>query len=146
MKWISLVCLLVLTSCVSTKNTIKNINDNAPEPILKSNAFVLKEISTDPKYGFDADYPVNVFYKNTKDENLNAERYLNALAGPNGEKIFYNKIDSCCPFPTKRTEMGAGFIDIYEITWVGIKKPILLYVNIYAKGNLLAPQGFSIAK
>ena len=29
--------LLIITSCVSTKSTIKNIDDNAPTPQLKNN-------------------------------------------------------------------------------------------------------------
>ncbi|NMH26954.1 2-dehydro-3-deoxyphosphooctonate aldolase [Flavobacterium silvaticum] len=139
--FVASLCVLLI-SCVSTKNTIRNIDDNAPEPKLKGNAFVLSEFSKDPKYGFDPDYPVNVFFRDVKDENINAIRFLNGLSGPNGEKIFFKKIDTCCPFPTKRSEMGAGFIDLYEITWVGQKKPIMLYINSYAKGSVMVPMGF----
>ena len=84
--------------------------------------------------------------KNAKDENLNAERFLNALAGPNGEKITFNKIESCCPFPTKRSEMGAGFLDVYELQWEGQTNPVKLYLNIYERGYLLVPVGLSIKK
>jgi len=137
----------IFTSCVSTKSTLKNVDDNAPTPILKKdNTFLLTEYSKDSKYGYDPDYPVNVFYLNTKDENLNAERYLNALAGPNGEKITFTKIESCCPFPTKRTEIGAGFLDLYEIRWEGQAKPVKLYINIYERGYILVPLGLSIKK
>lgn len=137
----------LFTSCVSTKSTLKNVDDNAPFPTLtKENTFVLTEYSKDYKYGYDADYPVNVFYINAKDENLNAERYLKALAGPKGEKITYTKIESCCPFPTKRIEMGAGFLDVYELKWEGQDKPIRLYVNIYERGYLLVPMGLTIKK
>lgn len=141
--------LLIATfsSCISTKSTLKNVDDNAPIPKLtKENTFVLTEYSKDKKYGYDPDYPVNVFYRNSKDENLNAERFLKALAGPNGEEIKYTKLESCCPFPTKKSEMGAGFLDIYEIKWQGQKAPIKLYLNIYEKGYLLVPVGFSIKK
>ena len=139
--------LTVFTSCVSTKSTLKNVDDNAPIPKLsKDNTFILTEYSKDLKYGYDADYPVNVFYINAKDENLNAQRYLNALAGPNGEKISFTKLESCCPFPTKRIEMGAGFLDVYELKWEGLEKPIRLYVNIYERGYLLVPIGLSIKK
>src|SRR6478752_5301843 len=132
----------LFTSCVSTKSTLKNVDDNAPIPQLtKDNTFLLKDYAKDGKYGYDPDYPVNVFYQNAKDENLNAERYLNALAGPNGEKITFAKIESCCPFPTKRVEIGAGFLDIYEIKWEGQTKPIRLYVKIYERGYLLVQNG-----
>jgi hypothetical protein len=141
------VLLSFFTSCVSTKSTLKNVDDTAPIPTLtKENTFVLTAYSKDKKYGYDADYPVNVFFKDAKDENLNAERFLNALAGPNGEKITYTKIESCCPFPTKRVAIGAGFLDIYEVTWQGQSKPIKLYLNIYERGYLLVPIGLSIKK
>lgn len=139
---ISLFC-----SCVSTKSTLKNVDDTAPIPKLsENNTFILTKYSKDRKYGYDADYPINVFYINAKDENLNAQRYLNALAGPNSEIITFTKIESCCPFPTKRTEIGAGFLDVYELKWEGQDKPIKLYVNIYERGYLLVPMGLSIKK
>ncbi len=137
--------LITTTSCVSTKSTLKNVDDNAPIPALtKENTFKLTQYSKDKNYGYDPDYPVNVFYQNTKNENLNAQRFLNALAGPNGEKITYTKLESCCPFPTKRHEMGAGFLDVYELTWQGKSIPIKLYLNIYEKGYLMVPIGLSI--
>ena len=144
---VAILIAITTSSCVSTKSTLKNVDDNAPIPIVSANnTFVLTEYSKDKKYGYDADYPINVFYKNTKDESLNAERFLNALAGPKGEKITYSKVESCCPFPTKRTEIGAGFLDLYELKWEGQTEPIKLYVNIYEKGYLLVPVGLSIKK
>ena len=144
---VSILIAITTSSCVSTKSTLKNVDDNAPIPSLTpNNTFVLTEHSKDKKYGYDPDYPINVFYRNTKDENLNAERFLNALAGPNGEKITFSKIESCCPFPTKRTEIGAGFLDVYELKWEGQTEPAKLYVNIYEKGYLQVPIGLSIKK
>ena len=143
----SLVLLTFFTSCISTKSTLKNVDDNAPIPSLsKENTFVLTAYSKEKKYGYDPDYPINVFYKNSKDENLNAERFLKALAGPNGEKITFNKLESCCPFPTKKSEMGGGFLDIYELKWEGQINAIKLYLNIYEKGYLLVPIGLSLKK
>jgi len=150
-KTVKLSFLLLLISfflsCVSTQSTLKNVDDNSPIPTLsKNNTFILTEYSKDKKYGFEPDYPVNVFYKNTKDENLNSVRFLNALAGPKGEKITYTKLESCCPFPSKKSEMGAGFLDVYELSWEGQTKPIKLYLNIYERGYLLVPVGLSLKK
>jgi len=142
-----LIMLPFFISCVSTRSTLKNVDNNAPIPqITKDNTFLLTQYSKDPKYGYDPDYPVNVFYRNTSNETLNAERFLNALAGPNGEKITFAKLESCCPFPTKRSEMGAGFLDVYELKWDGQKEMVKLYVNIYERGYLLAPMGLTIKK
>jgi hypothetical protein len=142
-----LMVFSLYVSCVSTKSTLKNVDDNAPVPTLtKDNIFLLTDYSKDKKYGYDPDYPINVFYKDSKNENVNAERFLNALAGPKGEKILFTKLESCCPFPTKRSEMGAGFLDIYELKWQGQTNPVKLYLNIYERGYLLVPVGLSIKK
>ncbi len=137
--------LIGITSCTSTKSTLKNVDNNAPIPRLApNNTFVITQYSKDKKYGYEKDYPVNVFYRSTKDETINQQRFLNALAGPKGEKISYTKLESCCPFPTKNTDLGAGFLDVYELKWEGQKKPIVLYLNIYEKGVLMVPVGLSL--
>jgi hypothetical protein len=71
---------------------------------------------------------------------------LNALAGPNGEKLFYKKLESCCPFPTKQSEIGAGLLDVYQVNWLGCKRSLLLYFNIYEKGKLYIPVGLTAKK
>lgn len=142
-----IVLLITATSCVSTKSTLKNVDDNAPNLTLtKDNTFVITAYSKDKKYGYNKDYPVNIFYRTSKDETINQQRFLNALAGPNGEKITYTKLESCCPFPSKRSDMGAGFLDVYELKWEGQKKPIHLYLNIYEKGILMVPLGLTLKK
>lgn len=146
-KFVLLVLLSVFCSCVSTKSTLKNVDDHAPIPKLNSNnVFVITEYSKDAKYGYNPDYPINVFYKNTKSETANQERYLNALAGPKGETITYKKVETCCPFPTKNIEIGVGLLDIYEITWTGQKTPIRLHLNYFEKGVLMVPDGLTLKK
>jgi hypothetical protein len=135
---------LFISSCVSTRSTLKNVDDSAPDLVLKGdNTFEIKQFSTDKKYGYNKDYPVNIFYK-TSNTDANQERFLNALAGPKGEKITYTKLENCCPFPTKRSDMGAGFLDVYELKWEGQTKPIVLYINIYEKGILMVPLGLRL--
>jgi hypothetical protein len=147
-KTIAFIFLLITSvSCISTKSTLQNVDDNAPIPqISGNNTFLITEYSKNSKYGYNKDYPVNIFFRNTTDESINQERFLNALAGPKGEEITFKKLESCCPFPTKRSEMGAGFLDVYEVTWQGQKKPIILYINIYEKGLLKVPMGLSLKK
>lgn len=135
---------IFISSCVSTRSTLKNVDDSAPDLVLTpNNTFDIKLFSNDKKYGYDKDYPINIFFQTSKSE-VNQERFLNALAGPKGEKITYTKLESCCPFPTKRSEMGAGFLDVYELQWEGQKKPIVLYLNIYEKGILMVPMGLRL--
>lgn len=138
---------ILLIGCVSTKSTLKNVDDNAPKPIVTTkNTFVLTSISTNPKYGYDKDYPINVFFNTSAWDEVNQKRFLDALAGPNGETITYKRIGICCPFPSKNVNTGGAFLDTYEIIYEGIKTPIVLYINKYEKGFLMAPVGFTIRK
>ena len=114
--FITLLSLFIFTSsCISTRNTIKNIDNNIPGPALNEayNCFIVTKVARDKKYAYNENYPVNVGFTSLDDGLNNQIRYLNALAGPNGEKITYKLIDTCCPFPTKRSDMGAGMIDIF---------------------------------
>jgi hypothetical protein len=139
--------LLIITSCGSIKSSLKNVDNNAPVPVLsKNNTFVITEYSKDKKYGYDKDYPINIYFRGTKNDTINQKYFLNALAGPKGEKITYTKLENCCPFPTKNSDMGAGFLDVYELKWEGLKKPIILYLNIYERGLLMVPVGLSLKK
>ncbi len=142
-----LICIFTLNSCVSTQSTLKNVDNHALIPKLNAaNAFVLTEYSKDKKYGYDKDYPINVFYKNTTPAKENQERFLKALAGPKGEKITYIKTGICCPFPTTNSEMGVASLDVYSISWEGEKNPVTLYLNSYEKGALLVPVGLTLKK
>jgi hypothetical protein len=139
--------LLVAASCGSIKSTIKNIDNNAPIPVVgKNNAFIITEYSKDKRYGYDKNYPINIYYRGTKNDTINQKYFLNALAGPKGEKLTCTKLENCCPFPTKNSDVGAGFLDVYELKWDGLKKPILLYLNIYERGLLMVPVGLSLKK
>ncbi|GGB80460.1 2-dehydro-3-deoxyphosphooctonate aldolase [Flavobacterium suaedae] len=148
-KYIFLTALVmaVTTSCISTKLTIKNIDDKARMPALsKEKTFVLTKISKDAKYAYDPDYPVNLGFLPVQNADVNIKRYFGALTGPAGQEISYERIDSCCPFPSEKNNMGAGILDIYEVTWQGLKEPKRIYINLYERGEIIAPSGFGIKK
>ncbi len=138
--------LLLLSSCGSIQSTLKNIDNNAIKPTVIENHFVITEYSSDKKYGYDKDYPINLGFENEKKSESNVAFFFNALLGKKGEKFTYEKVESCCPFPTKRNTMGAGSLDIYEISFEGNPKKIRLYITIFERGNVLCPVGFSIKK
>jgi hypothetical protein len=141
------ILFITLSGCTSTKSTLQNTDDNAPNlQLTQRNTFIITEYSTDKKYGYNKDYPINIFFNNTNNETINQERFINALAGPKGEKITFTKLESCCPFPTKRSDMGAGLLDVIELKWDGQKQPVLLYLNIYEKGVIKVPVGLTLKK
>jgi len=141
---LSLCSLTLLSSCVSTESTLKNIDKTAIRPAIKNKAYAITEYATDTKYGYDKDYPINIGFIHEKQEDINVAYFFNGLSGPKGEKITYKKIDTCCPFPSKNSLMGAGTIGIYEVSFEGSSKTIILYFNIYEKGKILCPKGFTI--
>lgn len=146
MKKLLLVAFIftTLTSCVSTQLTIKNIDDNAIKPAVKNDRFVITEYSPDKKFGYDKDYPINIGFGREKDAPININYFFNALIGEKNEKFTYTKLESCCPFPTKKTNVGAGMLDIYEIVFEPSGKKVQLYFNIYEKGKIMCPKGFTI--
>jgi len=139
-----MIFALGITSCVSTKLTIKNIDNNVQAPeMLNDTTYKLVSKATNKKYGFHQDYPVNVGFGLLHQREENIEKFLNALLGPNGEKITYSQNGSCCPFPTDKSELGGGLLEVYQITWEGNSKPLTIYLNYFEKGEVLIPMGLT---
>jgi hypothetical protein len=89
-------------------------------------------------YGYTEANPIS-----TGDGPSGERAYLNRLTGPNGEKIQYSRIGSCCPFKTKNGLLdNTGMLDKYEVTYEGLGRKIILYLNMYDKGEMVAPKGF----
>lgn len=136
-NFIMLLLALSLISCSVTKNISK-------PKLLDNYTFLITETSTDPSYGFTEKNPIKVGGVDKSEGPLNEKRFLNALAGPNGERIYYNRAGSCCNFKTKNGFMGVGLLDIYKITMDGSKDTSVIYINMYDYGVLKAPVGFTI--
>ena len=136
----------IFSSCISTKSTIKNIDHKAIRPQIKGDMFLITEYATEPKYGVDADYPVNIGIISDRSEETFISYFFHGLEGPNGEKIEFKKVDTCCPFPTQHSNMGAGLLSVYEANFEGSPKKEKFYFNIYEKGKIVCPKGYSIKK
>jgi hypothetical protein len=93
----------------------------------------------DPTYGYTAGNPVQVG-GHREVGNLYQQRFLNALWGPLGQPIAYERVGSCCPFETQDGEMG-GLLDVYRITYEGLEDPIHLYLDLYRNGEIRVPVG-----
>lgn len=148
-KYKLVLCVVLaslLTSCISTKSTLQNIDNKAIKPVIINNQFILTDDAPDGKYGYDKNHPINLGFENEKYASKNIALFFNSLTGPKGEKITYDKVETCCPFPTKRNVMGVGTLDIYNVLIEGSNKPMVLYINIYEKSKVLCPKGFSIKK
>jgi len=93
---------------------------------LSAGVAVLESVSSDANYGFDKMHPVKT------GQGYPAEwRYLNALRGPGGEVVHYQRIGACCPFDTPAVERGKGFLDQYRLHYDGLEKPVDIYLNMF---------------
>lgn len=128
----------LILSCSTTQDVTVILKDDR--------TFKLTEISTDPTYGFSEKNPVQVGGVDKMEGPLNEIRYLNALAGPNGEEVYYYRLGSCCPIKSKNDPFGAGVVmlDNYLLTWEGAKDTVSIFINMYDYGELKAPVGFTI--
>jgi hypothetical protein len=108
--------------------------------------FVVGEVSEDETYGYSAKNPIRVGGGRSAGVR-NQLRYLNALKGPQGQAVTYERQASCCPFRTRRGVVdNSALLDVYAVTWTGNSKPVTLYLNMYRGGKLLAPRGFTGAR
>jgi hypothetical protein len=140
-----LLSALLVVSCSSTRNTNTSQSTfTGKHELLDDLTFKIVEFSQDDTYGYTQKNPIMVgsFSEGPKNE----RRFLNALAGPNGEKISYYRIGSCCEFKTKNSPFGGGLLDKYSVTYEGSTKEIVLYINMYDADVLRVPIGFTLKK
>lgn len=102
----------------------------------------LFRIATDVSYGFAADNPVKLGGPFRLGSNRE-QSYLNALRGPAGEPIEYERIGSCCPFETSKAVAGMGFLDAFWVTYEGQAAPLTIYLNVYDDGLPMVPAGLT---
>jgi hypothetical protein len=103
--------------------------------------FSLSGMTDDPGYGHSSDNPIKV--GGVRQGPVRERMYLNALRGPGGEPVVYERLGSCCPFPTPNGFAGGGLLDAFRVTYEGQASPVTLYLNMYDEGPLLIPVGFA---
>lgn len=134
--------LFIFTSCGTTKETAIA----QPQILRDYNTFLITEISNDKTYGLTPENPVEVGGVKDSEGPLNERRYLNALTGPNGEKISYFRAGSCCPVNSENGFMGKAMLDNYRVSWENSKDTVSIFINMYDSGKLKAPFGFGLRK
>lgn len=151
---ILIICLTFLFACASNKSNVVSDTSGEKSPgntrqipvvYLNENTFLLTEQSKDKTYGYIEANPIKVGGV-IENGARNQQRFLNALLGPNGEKVAYYRLGSCCSFKTPNGLMGdSGLLDLYRVYW-GTKDTVNLYLNLYDEGDLKIPVGFKAKK
>jgi len=59
-----------------------------------------------------------------------------------GEQVNYRRLGSCCPIKTPNGYNGGGLLDMYEVTYKGLKKSKILFFNMYDSSKTKIPHGF----
>lgn len=98
---------------------------------------VIREISTDKNYGFKERKSIKV--GSIKNEYV----FIAQLAGPNGEQISATRLGSCCSVKSKNAPFGRAMLDMWEIKYEGLNKPIVIYLNGYDYEEPKCPMGLS---
>lgn len=143
------ICIagFLMSSCATSKKAARKeeIKVNVQHELLDARTFKITKFTKDKTYGYTEDNPIKV--GGGMEGPLNEQRFLNALAGPNGEKVTYKRQGSCCPFKTPNAVFGdSGMLDMYEVIIEGASEKIILYLNMYDSGTLQVPVGFTLRK
>ena len=131
---------LLLFSCKSKQPTILSTSSNPYQSA--ANIQPLSGVdgySMNKNYGLKGEFPVKVGDKSPS----NQRRYIAALAGPNGEVLSFHRRGSCCAYDSPNGFGGSALVDVYEVTYEGLKEPILLYISFYDFEKLYIPKGFT---
>lgn len=109
------------------------------------------ERSVGPGYGYSEQDPIKVGCR-PESGPRNERNFLMRLRGPEGERVRFNRLGSCCQFQHKEqcppdrvkcdTCQYQGLLDKYEVYHEGLSAPVILYLDMYRYENPCAPKGF----
>lgn len=142
-----LLIVLVIAAC-GTKKERHEVSasqgaQNATK-LLDDQTYLLKNKAADKSYAFTAENPVKVGGVKQNTGPKNERRFLNALLGPNGEKVSYIRSGSCCGFKTPNALIGdMAVLDAYRVCYVDSPDTVTIYINMYDADDLFIPVGFT---
>jgi hypothetical protein len=124
--------LLALLACSSTPQA--RARPGPPRPPVSAPDW--REGDT---YGFSPENPIHV-----GGGPAGQEEFLESLRGPQGEPVAWRRLGSCCEFETPNGIMGYGLLDLYEVIYEGLERPVILYLDMYEAEAVYAPTGFTL--
>ena len=98
------------------------------------------ETVAEPGYGRNAKNPVmSGSLKNTS-------AYFARLVSTENKPVKFKRFGSCCRFPSPNGPFGGhALMDKYEVTYEGLDKPIIVFVNNYDQGVVKPVAGFLLS-
>jgi len=99
------------------------------------------------EYGFSESNPILVGSLGGNSPVANEHLYLRRLRGPEGQPVRYERLGSCCEFPSPNGLFGdSALLDHYLVTYDGLAHPLSIYLDMYDPGEARAPLGFTLAE
>ncbi|AGC75770.1 hypothetical protein LX97_00452 [Nonlabens dokdonensis] len=146
----TILIALFITACGSQKAAVSKTKDNVitksdgkhPQILVNKYAFLVEKYADDSSYGFEPENAIKVGGAAESEGPTNERRFLNALAGPQGEELEYYRIGSCCPQPSENSAYGQALLDKYAVYHEGSTDTLVLYINMYDSEKLMIPKGF----
>ncbi|WP_299769377.1 hypothetical protein [uncultured Dokdonia sp.] len=103
----------------------------------------ITEISKDATYGYSEKNPIMIGGKFTNGAS-NQKRYFASLAGPNGEVVKFVRLGSCCGYKSDNAMLGGmALLDKYQLTYDGLKEPLIFYISFYDEEKAFVPKGLT---
>jgi hypothetical protein len=145
------VMLVALVACHKDKFQWKVKKKNSREFIIERDSLIkIEGISKSERYAFTPDEPVKLGVAKRALALTYIEKYFNSITGPNGEVVRYKRFKSCCPYKTVNSEeypyQNLAVLEVYQVIYDGLKEPVLIYINFFDEGKVLAPKGFLIKR
>lgn len=133
--------MAAMAGAVSIVGRLKAALDSLP-PLPRTAADSLREAKS---FGYAPEAPIRVG-GGVEDGARKERAYLSSLRGPGGEAVSFVRIGSCCPFVPPGGDQPTARIDAYEVTYPGLAKPVVLYMDVYAAADGgLVPADFTRA-
>ena len=141
------LCLLAAGAIFCFITGCKSTAGSSRQNLIDDTTYRLTEVSDDKSYGFIVENPIIAGNGNEFDGPKNELRYLNALTGPEGEQVYFNKAGVCCNFKTSNVKpSGIGRLSKFKVYYQGLPDTVTLYINKYDNGKMKAPAGFGFKK
>ncbi|WP_299679818.1 hypothetical protein [uncultured Dokdonia sp.] len=145
-KALLILCMAICClSCKSTNQVTGTTTVGGSLPMYSSENIEpfldITEVSKDASYGYSEKNPIKIgggFSSGARNE----KRYFASLAGPNGETVHFVRLGSCCGYESENATLGGiALLDKYELTYEGLKKPLIFYISLYDEEKAFVPKG-----
>jgi hypothetical protein len=146
-----LLILLALGACQKDKFQWKVKKKNTREFIVEQDSLIkIEGVSKSTRFAFTPEEPVKLGVTKRDLALTYIEKYFNSITGPNGEVVRYKRLKSCCPYKTVNSEefpyQNLAVLEVYQVLYDGLKEPILIYINFFDEGKVMAPKFFLVKR